>query len=229
MFIELTEVLDCPLCRNELGLVAFVDELQERRVLEGHLGCPECRAEYPIRGGGIDLSGLEDGSDPSDESGVSPSDESSAGPGGPAPTVGCNDERAMQVAALLGVRERAGARLLVDESLAACAPAMVGWGERIEILTLVPVLASEGPFGSGPGVTPVAGATHARWPIRPHALRGVALLGGSPDRLREAERVLTRGGRLAVLEPAPDVLDAINDCDFEILAVEARALAGARR
>jgi uncharacterized protein YbaR (Trm112 family) len=222
LFIELTEALDCPICRDEFGLVAFVDELQERRVLEGHLGCPECKAEYPIQGGGIDLSGLEDRSDTSRESDASLVDEL-------APTAECPDERAMEVAALLGVRERAGARLLLDEGLAACAAVMVGWGERIEILTLVHALASEGPLGSGPGVTPVAGATPAGWPIRPHALRGVALLGGSPDRLREAERVLTRGGRLTVLEPTPEVLDAIDDCDFEILAAEARALVGTRR
>jgi uncharacterized protein YbaR (Trm112 family) len=232
VFIELTEALDCPVCQKHLGLVAFVRELRERRVLEGHLGCPECLAEFPIREGGIDLTGLEEeaGNDMSADAGVA---------------VDCPDERAIQIAALLGVQEHSGARLLLDEGLAACATAVVGWGERIEVLTLQPALvsddASEDPldgespgdaeasFRSAPGVTPLAGAPHACWPIRPHALRGVALLGGSPERLREAERVLARDGRLVVLEPVSAVLDGVAELGFEILAAEARALVGARR
>lgn len=225
MFIELTEALDCPVCKEQLGLVAFVKELHQRRVLEGHLGCPECLAEFPIREGAIDLAELDEESGP----------DTSADPGAAAD---CPDERAMQVAALLGVQEHPGARLLLDEGLAACATAVVGWGERIEVLMLQPARPSVGApghrgdaevLGSAPGVTPLAGAPHACWPIRPHALRGVALLGGSPERLCEAERVLAREGRLVVLEPVSAVLDGVAELGFEILAAEARALVGARR
>lgn len=58
MFIELAEILICPACRSGgeeslSGLVAVVDELHDRRVLRGWLGCPACRARYSIREGAV--------------------------------------------------------------------------------------------------------------------------------------------------------------------------------
>lgn len=230
MFIELAEALDCPDCQGEVGLVAFVKDLQDRRVVEGHLGCPQCGVEYAIRGGAIDLGHDRGGSSDSTR---------------PAPAIAgdpCPQERAMQVAALLGVQERADARMLLDEGLAACAEPVAGWGERVEVLAL---LSDQPPGVSGtphdpaptdpaateprPGVTPIAGASRTPWPFRPRALHGVAMLGGSPERLGEAERILAPGGRLAVFEPEPEVLEAIEGLDFEIHAAEALALVATRR
>ena len=82
----------------------------------------------------------------------------------------------MQVAALLGVQERADARMLLDEGLAACAEPVAGWGERVEVLALVSDLGATEPR---PGVTPIAGASRTPWPFRPRSLQGVAMLGGS--------------------------------------------------
>jgi uncharacterized protein YbaR (Trm112 family) len=226
VFIELAEALDCPDCQAALGLVAFVGDLQDRRVVEGHLGCPQCGVEYPIVGGAIDLR--REASD-SAEPGPSASAATSAHP--------CPPERAMQVAALLGVQERAGARLLLDEGLAACAEPVAGWGERLEILFLAPesFLPADSPGDSRPrpheplaGVTPMAGASGLPWPFRPRALHGIALLGGSAERLAEAERVLAPGGRLAVFDPAEDVLEAIREGGFEVHAAEALALVATR-
>jgi hypothetical protein len=138
----------------------------------------------------------------------------------------------MQVAALLGVQERADARMLLDESLAACAAPVAGWGERLEVLALVagsPGGGVAGPAEPVPGVTPIAGVAGIPWPFRPHVLHGVALVGGSTERLAEAERILAPGGRLAVFEPVADVLEAIEGRDFEIHAAEALALIATRR
>ena len=214
MFIELAEALDCPECQGEVGLVAFVRDLQDRRVVEGHLGCPQCGVEYAIRGGAIDLG--RDRGESSDSRRPAP-----ATAGDP-----CPQERAMQVAALLGVQERADARMLLDEGLAACAEPVAGWGERVEVLALVSDPAATEPR---PGVTPIAGASRTPWPFRPRSLQGVAMLGGSPERLGEAERILAPGGRLAVFEPEPEVLEAIEGLDFEIQAAEAFALVATRR
>lgn len=242
MFIELAEALDCPDCQAEFGLVAFVGDLEERRVIEGHLGCPQCGIEYPIHGGAIDLrrdprvaaeSGLADESGLTDDSRVA--DESNEPGETPASRIlaqPCTQERALQVAALLGVRERSDARVLLDESLAACAGPVASWGERLEVLALVadsPGGGAIGPAEPVPGVTPIAGVTRIPWPFRPHALQGVALVGGSLERLTEVERILAPGGRLAVFEPVSDVLAAVEGLTFEIHAAESLALVATRR
>ncbi len=48
MFIELTEILRCPRDHPESYLVASPIVMDGRRIVRGVLGCPECRAEYPI-------------------------------------------------------------------------------------------------------------------------------------------------------------------------------------
>lgn len=54
MHILLTDILACPRCGPEFGLVLLADRVEDRRVLEGRLGCPNCREQYPIAGGGVD-------------------------------------------------------------------------------------------------------------------------------------------------------------------------------
>ena len=48
MFIELTEILKCPRDHQESYLVATPIGMDARRIVRGVLGCPECRAEFPI-------------------------------------------------------------------------------------------------------------------------------------------------------------------------------------
>ena len=48
MFIELIETLRCPQPHEDSWLVGSFDELVDRDVRTGRLGCPVCRAEYPI-------------------------------------------------------------------------------------------------------------------------------------------------------------------------------------
>lgn len=51
MFIELIDTLRCTSDHPETWLVASIGERDERLVLEGTLGCPVCRRQYPITGG----------------------------------------------------------------------------------------------------------------------------------------------------------------------------------
>lgn len=51
MFIELTEILRCPRDHQESYLVATPITMEGRRIVRGVLGCPECRAEFPILDG----------------------------------------------------------------------------------------------------------------------------------------------------------------------------------
>jgi uncharacterized protein YbaR (Trm112 family) len=48
MFIELTEILRCPRDHAESYLVAAPIAMDGRRIVRGVIGCPECKAEFPI-------------------------------------------------------------------------------------------------------------------------------------------------------------------------------------
>lgn len=55
MHLLLTDRLTCPRCGPTFGLVLRADRLEHRLVLEGVLGCPNCRDAFPVRGGLADL------------------------------------------------------------------------------------------------------------------------------------------------------------------------------
>ena len=57
MFIELVDALRCPASHEDSWLVVASHRLVARHVLDGTLGCPVCKAEYPIVDGVVDLSG----------------------------------------------------------------------------------------------------------------------------------------------------------------------------
>ncbi len=48
MFIELTELLRCPRGHPESYLVAAPIAMDGRRIVRGVVGCPVCRAEFPV-------------------------------------------------------------------------------------------------------------------------------------------------------------------------------------
>lgn len=56
MFIELIDGLRCTADHPSICLVAAIGERAERQVIEGTLGCPTCRREYPIHGGIVSFS-----------------------------------------------------------------------------------------------------------------------------------------------------------------------------
>jgi len=51
MFIELAELLRCPAEHEDTYCVLSSDETEGRRVISGTIGCPVCRAEYPVEDG----------------------------------------------------------------------------------------------------------------------------------------------------------------------------------
>ncbi|HEX2204075.1 MAG TPA: Trm112 family protein [Longimicrobium sp.] len=180
MHILLTDFLTCPRCGPELGLILLADRIQERRVERGSLGCANCRATYPIRGGAADL---RLSADPT--------------PGAlPAPA-GDPAEPALRLAALMGLAEARGPVLVAGPG-AVLAPALSTLVPEIEVVAFTP----EPPDTAPPGnVSPVAGA--GALPFRPRAFRGVALTGDTADALLpEALRVLQPGARV-VVDPAP--------------------------
>src|SRR5688500_1538680 len=55
MHVLLTDALTCPRCGPQYGLILLADEVRERRVYEGVLGCANCREQFPVRLGGASL------------------------------------------------------------------------------------------------------------------------------------------------------------------------------
>ena len=51
MHVDAIQYLICPGSHRPAALVASAWEQQDRRIVRGALGCPECGAEYPISGG----------------------------------------------------------------------------------------------------------------------------------------------------------------------------------
>lgn len=57
MFLPLVDILRCPVVHEETWLVASIDRADDRDIITGALGCPQCLAEYPIRDGIVDFGG----------------------------------------------------------------------------------------------------------------------------------------------------------------------------
>ena len=179
MHILLTDILSCPRCGPEFGLVLLADRVEERRVLEGRLGCPNCREQYPVRGGVLDARLSADRA--ADADGAAADDPGAA----------------VRLAALLGLADARGTVLVAGPG-AALAAEVAALVPELEVVALA---AAPAAGEERPGVSRVAAG--AGLPFRSRTLRGVALTGGAdPALLAEGVRVLQPGARL-VVEGAP--------------------------
>ncbi len=55
MFIELVDALRCPSAHEESWLVAAATRMEFRHIVDGTMGCPVCKAQYPVRRGVVDF------------------------------------------------------------------------------------------------------------------------------------------------------------------------------
>lgn len=177
MHILLTDVLTCPRCGPRFGLIVLADRLDDRRVVEGYLGCANCREEFPVQEGVADLRFPREA--PAPITGTAPRDE----------------ENALRLAALLAVRDRPGMVLLlgVDGETAA---------EVARLLPGAQVIVAAGEHIGGAGVQNRMRVAESL-PFRDASLRG-AVLGGeaAPGLLDEVSRALAPEAHL-VVDPAP--------------------------
>ncbi len=207
MHILLTDVLTCPRCGPDFGLILLADAMRDRRVVAGHLGCPNCRSHYPVRDRVVELR--VDGGADSGESAPSAVDAR----GG--------DEAALRLAALMGLAGASGMALVAGPG-ARHAAAVAALVPELEVIALADA-AEPAPIADDARVTPVR-ASGAGLPFR-GGLRAAALTGGADDaRLREALRVLAPGARL-VVDPAPaGTADALRGLGAEVLLDEEGAV-----
>ncbi|MCZ6755818.1 MAG: hypothetical protein O7E49_10945 [Gemmatimonadetes bacterium] len=176
MFIELTDVLRCPADHPEQYLVLLPEEVVDRAVVRGELGCPVCGETFPIEDGIARLGGPPDiaGSVPAIDAGALAAFLGLTGPGGYVVLVGG--------AALLGAEL---ATLIDGVHLVAINP---------------PAGVTSG------GGTDVSVIGSSRIPLKAASVRGVVLgagYGSDPAWLEEAHRVVLPGLRIVGEGPEP--------------------------
>ena len=173
MFSELVESLRCVRSHEPTGLVAVSFETVERDIVRGSLGCPSCRAEYPIVGAVADL---RDGAE---------------GPPLPPAKTRPETELAIRAGAFLGLEDPGGVVVLAG-AWSAAAPELAGMAEGVKLLALdaAPGIAS----GAGVSLARTAGAV----PVRAGSARGIALDGAHAGEryLASAVNALAPRGRL---------------------------------
>jgi uncharacterized protein YbaR (Trm112 family) len=180
MYIELTDHLRCPAPHDESFLVLIPDEIVDRSIRRGILGCPVCHREYPIVDG-VAVFGSREGT------AERPERESDA------------SVDAEAVAAFLGLAGPGGYAALVGDA-ARYAPAL---GALLPGVHFVAINPPEGTPDS-PGLS-VLRAELA--PIKSRALRGVVLGGDcAPDPRWQAEaaRIVLPGLRVVGSGPEPE-------------------------
>ena len=202
MHILLTDQLICPRCGPGFGLILIADRLENRRVIEGSLGCPNCRDRFPVEGGFGDLRPPP--RSPGDDA---PDIEPPASP------------EAMEVAALLGVTEGPGSVALIGD-LAGHATALAGLVPGVEFVGVAPGLRG---WEEAEGVSRLTAG--ASLPFSSGSLRGVGLLavGGpsaedGPSIAGELARVVARSGRIAVWGASQDWERALEAEGLDVVA-----------
>ncbi len=202
----LTDILACPVCDTESMLVLLAEQVADRKVLEGVLGCPQCRRQYPVTEGRADLN--------PDPGGVPMgADATSAEP---------DEQAVVRLAALLGLAQPGGVVLLAGDAAAFAA--------ELAALVEVEVVAvgEAAPGGAQPRrVSRIR--TGARLPFLAASLRAVALGGETAlDLLEDAARVLAPGGRLVVESAADAAVSRVEAAGLRVLVHEAGILVAER-
>lgn len=208
MHLLLTDRLTCPRCGPSFGLILRADDLADRRVHHGVLGCPNCRDSFDVTDGFADLR-------------APPRGPLQAGLAG-APTEPPEAERE-RVVALLGIHR--GPATVV--TLGAAAAHAVAIADAVEDSMVVAVDADTVDWPSHPGVTRMAAAPGL--PFFDRTLRGAVVDGRvGPALLFEACRCTAPLSRVVVLRATDEAGRVIEEAGLSVLAREGETVVGAR-
>lgn len=193
MHIDLIELFRCPRPHEESWLVASFDRMSERHVVEGRLGCPVCRAEFPIERGVLRFDRMKEAAGgPAAPDGAPVA--SMAGADSTRPD-GAGEDESLRLAALLGLMD-AGGVVILSGSWGRYAARIAPMTEDIHLVL------------HDPDTPPVAGdsgrvsaiISPGRLPVAAGSLRGVALdsVAAGLALMEGAVRALRPKGRLVV-------------------------------
>ncbi|GAC1514977.1 MAG: hypothetical protein NVS1B4_04030 [Gemmatimonadaceae bacterium] len=176
MFIEVVDLLRCLTPHAEDWLVAAVNRMEDRNVIDGRLGCPVCGASYPIVGGVAYFR-----VDPGSRDLRPPDPTRSADP----------SARALRIAALLALDDPRGMAVFAGEAGRA-APAVA----RLTGVHAVAVNPPSDPVVADAGVSAIH--TSGGIPLAARSVRGVILGHGfvHPRAVEDAGRIVEPRGRL---------------------------------
>ena len=178
MFIELVDALRCPNAHEESWLVAAATRMEFRHIVEGTMGCPVCKAQYPVRRGVVDFRRTGAGAVPQQ----APPDQTEAA----------------RLAAFLDLTDRTGFAVLLG-AWSAHAPLVRG-------LVETPLIIVDPPDGTEgePGISVLR--CDGPIPIAAGSARGMAIDGGGVTRVASAVRATRVKGRVLapVSVPVPD-------------------------
>ena len=207
MHILVTDLLACPRCGPEFGLILRADELVARRVITGRLACANCRTQYPVRRGFADLRFPPSGS------------------GSPEPLEAENPREALRLGALLG--EGAGGRpVALVGGVAGQAGPLGGWMEGVELLAVHADLSGA---EEREGISRL-GAAAGRLPFLSGSLGGVAVKGADGVYpIPELARVLAPGAGLSCLEPGEDTGPKMEAAGLGLRMMSAEGAVGVRK
>jgi len=183
--LELTQILVCPHCGPPNGLVAFVDRMVERRIVEGRLDCPVCERRHAVRDGTVLLGDMAEAGAEGTGRDVAASTASAA-----------DGDAASMAAALLGPPEGREILLLCGGA-ESVAPAIADLRPEAAVVSFG--LRSTARHPRVYPVVPSGAGDHL--PFRSGTFSGAVLAGDRPDLASEITPALGAGARLVVLAP----------------------------
>ena len=202
MRLELTEVLACPRCGTEHGLIALIDQMDGHRIVTGRLDCPNCEDRHPIRDAIVQLLGS--GHDDRAEAQETPPD------------------LATLSTALLGPPEGPEV-LLVGPGFPSLAGRLAELRPEAWVISY-----SALPQQTHDRVHRMVPGSGNALPLRSARVHGVVLSGGSTVDMAEAARVLLPGGRLVILAPGSAESPMCASVPLRELASDVRAWLGVK-
>lgn len=180
MRVEVVEMLRCRRDHEPAWLVAVSEDAVDRDIRSGVLGCPVCSAQYPIADGIADLR---------------------AGADAVTPPQPADPDRAIRVAAMLGLEDGTGVVALAG-AWGAAAAAVASLAERAHVIAIDP------PSGVRATATVSVVLAGGDVPLRPRTARGIALDDAHADAAAMARAIEALGPRGRLVAPAGTAVPA---------------------
>lgn len=208
MHLRLTDRLTCPRCGPRFGLILLADRVSDQQVLEGRLGCSNCRDVFLVHEGFGDLRAPPRGPLANGRAGA------------PGPVDAAETER---VTALLGVPEGPGTLALVG----AVARHGAGVAAAVDGVEVVAVDADLARWPEAPRVSRLV--ARPGLPFFDRTLRGAAVDGELGARwLGEAARCIAPLSRVVVVSAREGARRTLEESGLRVLAAEAGTVVAAR-